>query len=81
MWGTSAKSELKNMETAVFGGGCFWCVEAIYQEINGVVKVESGYMGGQIANPTYREVCSGKTNHAEVIKIQFDPNKVSMYNY
>lgn len=72
-----AKSEKRNMETAIFGGGCFWCVEAIYQEINGVIKVESGYMGGQISNPTYKEVCSGKTGHAEVIKIQFDPTKVS----
>lgn len=74
---TISKSEVKIMETAVFGGGCFWCVEAIYQEINGVIKVESGYMGGEIPNPTYKEVCSGKTGHAEVVKIQFDPTKVS----
>ena len=70
-------NKLIKMETAVFGAGCFWCVEAIYQQIDGVSNVESGYMGGAIANPTYREVCSGKTGHAEVIKINYDPTKVS----
>lgn len=60
-------------EIATLGGGCFWCVEAIYQDLKGVLKVESGYSGGHVDNPTYREVCSGLTGHAEVINITFDP--------
>lgn len=75
--GLQFEIEAMKIETAVFGGGCFWCVEAIYQEVEGVIKVESGYMGGAIGNPTYREVCSGKTGHAEVIKIKYDSDKVS----
>jgi peptide-methionine (S)-S-oxide reductase len=67
----------KNMEKATFGAGCFWCVEAVFQELNGVLKVESGYTGGQIKNPTYREVCSGRTGHAEVIQITYDPAVIS----
>ncbi len=58
---TSSKTD-----TATFGAGCFWCVEAIFQELNGVISVTSGYTGGRIANPTYKEVCSGLTGHAEV---------------
>jgi peptide-methionine (S)-S-oxide reductase len=65
------------METAVLGGGCFWCTEAAYQELEGVEKVVSGYAGGHTENPTYREVCSGKTGHAEVIQIEFDEEKIS----
>ena len=65
------------METAVLGGGCFWCTEAAYQNLEGVEKVTSGYAGGHTENPTYREVCSGKTGHAEVIKVEFDPEKIS----
>ena len=59
------------------GGGCYWCVEAVYQELQGVQKVVSGYMGGHVDNPTYREVCSGLTGHAEVIQLMYDPAKVS----
>ena len=61
---------------ATFGGGCFWCTEAIFSEVAGVVSVTSGYTGGHVDNPTYREVCSGKTGHAEVIQIEFDPAQV-----
>jgi peptide-methionine (S)-S-oxide reductase len=64
-------------EEAVFGGGCFWCVEAIYERIDGVLSVQSGYAGGTVKNPTYEEVCTGSTGHAEVVKITFDPAKVS----
>lgn len=64
-------------EIATFGAGCFWCVEAVFQELKGVLKVESGYMGGKTPNPTYREVCSGTTGHAEVARITFDPSVIS----
>ena len=64
-------------ETAVIGGGCFWCVEAQYQMLKGVTKVESGYAGGKNPNPTYKEVCTGETGHAEVIRITFDPSIVT----
>lgn len=64
-------------EIATLGGGCFWCVEAIYQDLKGVSKVESGYSGGHIDKPTYREVCSGLTGHAEVIQVTFDPEVIS----
>lgn len=67
----------KDMETAVFGGGCFWCVEAVFQELKGVSRVESGYSGGHVKNPSYREVTTGKTGHAEVVKITYDPEEVS----
>lgn len=60
-------------DTATFGAGCFWCVEAVFQELKGVYKVESGYAGGHVDNPTYREVCNGTTGHAEVTRIVFDP--------
>jgi len=60
-------------ELATLGGGCFWCVEAIYQDLLGVLKVESGYSGGKSDNPTYREICTGLSGHAEVIQITFDP--------
>jgi peptide-methionine (S)-S-oxide reductase len=60
-------------ETAVFGAGCFWCVEAIFQRVNGVVAVESGYAGGHVINPTYEQVITGRTGHAEVAKITYDP--------
>ncbi|MBK6994693.1 MAG: peptide-methionine (S)-S-oxide reductase MsrA [Lewinellaceae bacterium] len=66
-----------NVELATLGGGCFWCVEAIYQDLKGVLKVESGYSGGPSDNPTYREVCSGMSGHAEVIQITFDPTLVT----
>ena len=65
------------MEKAVVGGGCFWCTEAVFQRVEGVEKVVPGYAGGDTENPTYREVCSGKTGHAEVIEITFNPDVVS----
>lgn len=64
-------------ELATLGGGCFWCVEAVYQELNGVIKVESGYSGGHITNPTYNQICTGATGHAEVAQISYDPGVVS----
>ena len=64
-------------EVAVFGAGCFWCVEAIYQRVNGVIAVESGYAGGHVENPTYNQVISGRTGHAEVARVEFDPNIIS----
>ncbi len=65
------------IETATFGNGCFWCTEAIFQQIDGVVSVASGYSGGTVDNPTYKQVCTGNTGHAEVIQITYDPAKVS----
>ena len=64
-------------ETATFGGGCFWCTEAIFKSLKGVETVESGYSGGETKNPTYKEVCSGETGHAEVIQITFNPAVIS----
>jgi peptide-methionine (S)-S-oxide reductase len=60
-------------EVAILGGGCFWCLEAVYLEARGVTRVESGYMGGTAANPTYEQVCGGATGHAEVVRLEFDP--------
>lgn len=68
---------VKMSEVATFGQGCFWCAEAIYQRVPGVSKVESGYCNGVVKNPTYKQVCGGDTGHAEVIRIEFDPTKVS----
>ena len=65
------------VDTAVFGGGCFWCTEAVFDELRGVQSVVSGYAGGSTENPTYEQVCMGTTGHAEVIKIDFDPTQVS----
>ena len=67
----------KNIERATLGGGCFWCVETIYKRLKGVEKVRSGYSGGSIKNPAYREVCEGRTGHAEVCEIKFDPEIIS----
>jgi len=64
-------------ETAVFGGGCFWCLDAQFKLVPGVIKVTSGYAGGNTENPTYEQVCSDRTGHAEVVQVQFDPAKVS----
>ena len=63
-------------EFATLGGGCFWCLEAVFEELQGVVDVESGYAGGHVANPTYRQVCEGITGHAEVVRIEFDPRQI-----
>jgi peptide-methionine (S)-S-oxide reductase len=67
----------QNLETATLGGGCFWCTEAVYKELKGVVDVKPGYSGGTIKNPSYKEVCTGRTGHAEVVQITFDPSVVS----
>jgi peptide-methionine (S)-S-oxide reductase len=66
-----------NLQTATLAGGCFWCLEAVYDEVKGVQGVESGYAGGHVDNPSYRAVCNGDTGHAEVIQVHFDPNIVS----
>lgn len=67
----------EGLSVATLGGGCFWCVEAIFQELEGVEKVESGYSGGAVKNPAYREVCNGTTGHAEVVQVYFDPSKIT----
>lgn len=64
-------------EVATLGGGCFWCLEAVYDDLHGVVDVVSGYAGGSVANPTYKQVCSGDTGHAEVVQVTFDPDVIS----
>ncbi|MCB0525739.1 MAG: peptide-methionine (S)-S-oxide reductase MsrA [Saprospiraceae bacterium] len=74
---SNSSHELQS-ETIVIGGGCFWCVEIMYQDLKGVYSVESGYAGGKINNPSYREVCSGSTGHAEVVKISFDSEVISL---
>lgn len=71
------KKEQSGLQVATFGNGCFWCTEAIFQRLNGVEKVVSGYSGGKVKNPTYKEVCSGLTGHAEVIQITYDPKKIT----
>ena len=65
-------------ESIVLGGGCFWCTEAVFKEISGVVEVEPGYAGGNIPNPDYRMVCTGNTGHAEVVMVKFDPEEISL---
>lgn len=70
-------SDPAHTETATFGEGCFWCSEAIFGSLKGVISVESGYSGGTTQNPTYEEVCSGETGHAEVVQIKFDPTIIS----
>lgn len=67
----------KNLELATFGNGCFWCTEAIFEQLEGVYKVEAGYAGGTVKNPSYKEVCTGNTGHAEVIRLSYDPNVIS----
>jgi peptide-methionine (S)-S-oxide reductase len=62
---------------ATLGGGCFWCLEAVFEELEGVVDVESGYSGGTVANPSYQQVCEGTTGHAEVVRLEFDPDRIS----
>jgi peptide-methionine (S)-S-oxide reductase len=65
-------------ETIVLGGGCFWCIEAVYERIEGVLDVVSGYSGGTVKNPTYEQVCTGRTGHAEVVRIEYDPNRITL---
>jgi peptide-methionine (S)-S-oxide reductase len=74
---TDERANGSTTEVATLGGGCFWCLEAVYQELRGVEKVESGYSGGDVPNPTYRQVCSETTGHAEVVQVTFDPDEVS----
>jgi peptide-methionine (S)-S-oxide reductase len=66
-------------ETIVLGGGCFWCTEAVFDRVQGVVDVESGYSNGQTLNPSYEQVCTGRTGHAEVVKVTFDPAEISLH--
>lgn len=68
---------MSNHETATLAGGCFWCLEAVYDQVKGVLSVESGYSNGHVQNPTYKQVCGGDTGHAEAVRIQFDPSVVS----
>ena len=68
---------MNQTEITTLGGGCFWCVEAVFQRIDGVLNVIPGYAGGHVKNPSYREICTGKTGHAEVARIEFDPNIIS----
>jgi peptide-methionine (S)-S-oxide reductase len=75
--GKSIESVMANTETAVLGGGCFWCVEAALLQLEGVLRVESGYMGGEVDQPTYSQVCAGGTGHAEVVLVEFDPAVIS----
>ena len=70
-------SEQTGSEVAILGGGCFWCTEAVYLEVRGVTRVESGYMGGHVVNPSYEQVCSATTGHAEVVRLEFDPSVIS----
>ena len=65
-----------NIQTIVFAGGCFWCTEAVFKSLKGVMSVQSGYTGGTTANPTYEQICTGTTGHAEVIKIEYDPSQI-----
>ena len=77
--GTSkADTRSKAGEVITMGGGCFWCIEAVFDELKGVRKVESGYSGGSVPNPTYKQVCTGETGHAEVVQVTFDPSLISL---
>ncbi len=67
----------KNIKKATLGAGCFWCVEAVFQQLKGVQKVEAGYAGGNLENPSYEEVCTGNTGHAEVVRIEYDPEMIT----
>ena len=73
---TNAATAAAATETWVLGGGCFWCLEAVYELVDGVVAVESGYCNGHVMNPSYEQVCSGTTGHAEVVKVTFDPARI-----
>ena len=75
---TMIADENPNINTIYFGGGCFWCVEAVFEDVKGVIEVVSGYAGGEIKNPSYREVSSGKTKHAELCKLNYDSKKISL---
>lgn len=68
----------RKAESIVLGGGCFWCTEAVFKEITGVIEVEPGYAGGDVPNPTYKMVCTGTTGHAEVVRVLFDPDEITL---
>jgi peptide-methionine (S)-S-oxide reductase len=68
---------MDKVDTATFGTGCFWCTEAIFEQLDGVIKVTSGYMGGTVKNPSYKEVCTGETGHAECVQVVYEPSKIS----
>ena len=70
-------NQVTSLEVATVAGGCFWCLEAVFREVEGVENVVSGYTGGTTANPTYEQVCTGKTGHAEAVQINFNPSKIS----
>jgi peptide-methionine (S)-S-oxide reductase len=76
--GDDRDGAVEGREVVTLGGGCFWCMEAIFDDVKGVDRVESGYSGGRLANPSYEQVCTGKTGHAEVVQIVFDPNVVTL---
>ena len=84
LWSVTSQAQnfksktMEHTEKITLGGGCYWCIEAVYQMLNGVIKVESGFSGGSIKNPSYKEVCSGATGHAEVVQITFDNSKTSV---
>lgn len=75
-----SSQNLKPLDTLTLGAGCFWCVEAVFEQIKGVYDVRSGYMGGQVAQPSYREVCTGRTGHAEVVQFSYDPSAIPLEN-
>lgn len=77
MQANGQKQSSGKTEVATLAGGCFWCLEAVYDQLKGVISVESGYAGGHVDNPTYQQVCGGRTGHAEVVRITFDPDVVS----
>ena len=70
-------NQATSLEVATLAGGCFWCLEAVFKEVAGVEKIVSGYTGGAIVDPTYEQVCSGKTGHAEAVQVSFDPSRIS----
>jgi peptide-methionine (S)-S-oxide reductase len=74
---TSEINTSSNLEIATLGAGCFWCVDTLFQDLRGVSKVESGYMGGKTTNPTYREICTGMSGHAEIVQVTFDPKIIT----
>ena len=76
--GIQGMEQKSNKETIVLGGGCFWCIEAVYERIPGIQSAVSGYAGGKTEKPTYEQVCSGLTGHAEVVKVEFDPSRISL---
>jgi peptide-methionine (S)-S-oxide reductase len=77
---SGAPASSSSTETATLGGGCFWCLEAAFQQLRGVEHIASGYAGGTLANPTYEQVCSGATGHAEVVQVTFDPSVISYHD-